>query len=314
MKKITMLVLCSLLLVGCGSITQDLPNLSQDIDLMSDYIFNEPTDFNGESVRLKNEIIKAVVQINPNWEQGVEIEQSQAFEIPYNMFTIWDINSKVGWAVVNKLEDFIGIEFMYFINDMRGKSKEEANVEHRIINNYGVTCNNQYGKVSIRVIQLNKELMKEENVLECKESLLSDKFLIGNVYKGEKHQLIEAITPELIRNGHISREERTNGARYQIFKTNSGELEKLRVIIYDYGKEDRDSSYEEVWNKIAEAAEMEEPAERKTFIEKIDKVIKHKEDKQKGKTSKSNYKITRYAATQYFDEELIEILVEMDGQ
>ncbi len=316
MKKIAILIISSLILVGCQSIQQDLPDRYKDNGVIDEAISygvstSDSTYFNKENIQFKNEVYRAAYEITYDWNQYMEIIENNIYNM-YFMLTIWDVDSEVGQAVIHKLQDFIGIEVINFINEMKGKSKAESNVEHRIINDYSVTCNNQYGKVSIRVIQLNRESMKEKSVRESQEKLLTNQFLVGSFYKGEEHQLIGAITPMLIRNEYIDRDERTNGARYQIFKTNTGEIEKLRVILYDYGKEDSHKSYEELWNKIAQAAEMNEPAERKVFIQKIDEVLNHQKDKGKGNSSKSKYKITRYAEENYSEEELVEILVEMN--
>ncbi|PHV70869.1 hypothetical protein CS063_07545 [Sporanaerobium hydrogeniformans] len=305
MKKLIILAISSILLVGCQSISEEIEQSPNEV-----YVTNKvDTGFQEEWTNLRNEVYKIGLEITQNWEQYVEIGEHEIYNTRYNMLTIWNVDGSVGKKASEVLEKFIGKELTELVNEMKRQPKDQNTVQERIINNYGVICNNQQGKVSIRVIKIMEETTEEKGIQKSRQELLNDDFLIGNFYKGRDHQLIEAITPMLIRNNHVSYDDVRNGARCQIFKTNSGELEKIRMLIYDYGKEPIGESYDEFINKIGDTVGMDEE-QQKFFVQKVHKVINHETDKEKGKVDKSSYKITRYLAREYENEDIIEVLVE----
>lgn len=295
------------------SITMFLPGCQSVLELQKEYRVQSKTD-------------EYFSQDVTNWEKLVDI-QNLKDDGTWSMSRSWYINelgikrldggmmieniySPLGKEMIEVLGAQLGSSFDVFLNEI--PEDNDYFLKEKVIDGTGIILQKiKSGEVHLYIVSSSIQ-MKDEIDSNWLKAICGEDLVVSAATRGEDKHLIEVSYPSyLIRNDFVNLHNTTS--YFQMFRTNEGKLERVRMIVNqymnsdDYSEGDLDPEKLEPLQRMVNELAGEE-IDMTDFINDIYKVADQKSSKESGKIGTLNYEVTRKDALIWY-EKLIEVVV-----
>lgn len=318
MKKLLILGLCTLLFTGCADIKQQLSEYGrfEDEILKVDLQKKGWTTFDkkyykidtGEWNALKERIDKAVRGYSYYETTGGDGRNNEN----YSSIAISDTNAEDMQEVLAVFKETLGPEVQELIDEVQGiEEKEYVEVTRdKVINGYGVICTKFDKTIQMRFIKNNKVIVDKDSQ-ELISKIESPYYILTGMYVGKNNNMIQMTTPTFLRNGWQSASGWKAASYYQIYRKNSGAVDKVRFIIKQFKNETVEKQYVESLKTLAHVMGAD-GVNAESMILELQKVCQNEEVKSKGRINNISYEINRYKESTKGGEALIEVLLKVE--